>query len=182
MLNQIEKELKLLVTKEQFNKIINSYEFSKPWKQTNTYYDTEDNDIKIKGGAMRIRKIGDKKIFTLKIRIDFITLHEYEKEINCETIEEIQDEEILSWISKLNLTKPVHKTISFDTYRQVFENDKAELCADQTIFNGSHTDYEIEYEYKVEHNGIQEFNKILNNFGLSYEKNCPSKIARAFHY
>lgn len=182
MFDQIEKELKTLVSKEQFENIVNSYEFSKSWKQTNTYYDTEEKDIKAKGGAMRIRKIGDKKIFTLKIRIDAITLHEYEKEIDCDSIEEIQDKEVLEWIKSLNLNKKFYATTTFDTYRRIYETENAELCADETIYDGTYKDYEIEYEYKKEHDGIKEFNSILSHFGLSYEKNCPSKIARAFNH
>lgn len=182
MFNQIEKELKILVSKETFDTIINSYEFSQAWKQTNTYYDTKNKDIKSKGGAMRIRTIENKKIFTLKIRIDAITLHEYEKEIDCDTIKDIKDEEILGWISKLDIDDEFFETTTFDTYRRIFNLDNAELCADETIYDGTYTDYEIEYEYKKDHDGIQDFNKILNKFGLSYEKNCPSKIARAFNH
>ena len=49
------------------------------------------------------------------------------------------------------------------------------------IFNDIH-DYEIEYEYLKEHDGIKTFNEILHPFHMKYEKNCPSKIARAFDY
>lgn len=182
MFNQIERELKVLVSKEKFEEITKSYDFSNPWKQTNTYFDTADKDIKSLGGAMRIRTIGDKKYFTLKIRIDPITLHEYEKEIQCDSIKDIQDEEILGWISKLNINKEFIPTTTFDTYRRIVEMDNAELCADMTVFDGSYTDYEIEYEYKTDHDGVKEFNHILNKYDLAYEKNCPSKVARAFNH
>ena len=43
-------------------------------------------------------------------------------------------------------------------------------------------DYDIEYEYLKEHDGIKTFNEILHPFHMKYEKNCPSKIARAFDY
>ena len=45
--NYIERELKILVSKEQFQKILNSYEFKKPIIQTNTYYDTNDQKMEI---------------------------------------------------------------------------------------------------------------------------------------
>ena len=57
MENYIERELKILISKEQFQKILNSYEFKKPIIQTNTYYDTNDQKIKHMNGALRIRTI-----------------------------------------------------------------------------------------------------------------------------
>ncbi|MDO4467420.1 MAG: CYTH domain-containing protein [Bacillota bacterium] len=179
MYNQIEKELKILVSKKDYETIVNSYEFSSPWAQTNTYYDTPNGYVRSLNGACRIRSIGSKKIFTLKIRISPDSHIELEKEINVDSMKEIKDEEVLGWIQKyeipLNELAPI---ISFTTNRRIVDLENAELCADETIF-ASHTDYEIEYEYKKIHNGIEEFNKILETIGKQYEKNCPSKIARA---
>ena len=45
----------------------------------------------------------------------------------------------------------------------------------------NHTDYEIEYEYTSDHDGIHFFNSILEKYGLKWVKNCPSKIARALN-
>ena len=73
MYDQIERELKILVTKEIYEKILNSYAFNESRTQINTYYDTKDQLIKRNKGAMRIRKIGNQNIFTLKIRKDSIT-------------------------------------------------------------------------------------------------------------
>ena len=42
-------------------------------------------------------------------------------------------------------------------------------------------DYEIEYEYTSDHDGIHFFNSILEKYGLKWTKNCPSKIARALN-
>lgn len=179
MYNQIEKELKILVTEEEYKKIINSYDFTNPWAQTNTYYDTDEKYVRSLNGACRIRTIGDKKIFTLKIRISPDAHIELEKEVGVSTILEITDVEVLGWLKKYEIPisqlKPI---ISFTTNRRIVDLKEAELCADETIF-GSHVDYEIEYEYKCEHDGVTKFNEILSIIGKVYEKNCPSKIARA---
>lgn len=181
MQEPIERELKILVSKEEYEKLLNSYTFSNPWKQTNTYYDTEDGYIKQKKGAMRIRKIGDKHIFTLKIRTDSITHIELEKEIDCDSIQDIKDKEILDWLKEYEIPMNVRPIISFTTTRQVVELEDAELCADHTDY-GNHSDYEIEYEYKTNHDGIKAFNEILESIHIQYTKNCSSKIARAFDY
>lgn len=181
MFNQMERELKCLVTKNQYEIIVKSYDFSNPWIQENYYYDTPSNQVKSQGAAMRIRIIGDKKIFTLKTKKDEVTHYEYEEEIDTDSITDIKDEEVLEWISKLNLTEPLVQTLSTKTKRQICRLENAELCADENWF-GDVIDYEIEYEYTKDHDGIPIFNEILSKIGIKYKKNCPSKIARANDY
>ena len=182
MYNQIERELKCLLTKEQYKSMINSYDFHINIHQTNTYYDTKDNYMKSIKGAIRIRTIEDTYIFTLKIRTDDITLIELEKEIKDNSIQTaFADEEIKGWLQKYSIPMDVEKIISFSTNRKMILLENAELCLDHTTF-GNHSDYEIEYEYTKDHDGISEFNKILVPFGLEYKKNCPSKLARALNF
>ena len=55
MNKHVEKEYKMLVSKEQFDKLCSLYENLNFITQTNTYYDTVNGDIQKKKGAMRIR-------------------------------------------------------------------------------------------------------------------------------
>lgn len=181
MNDPIERELKILISREEYEKIIHSYDFEKQIKQTNTYYDTQDNQIKKCNGALRIRKINNQNIFTLKIKKDDITHYEYEKQIDVDTIKEIKDPEILEWCSMHHISLDVEPIVSFTTYRSVLNLKQAQICADITMFDQA-TDYEIEYEYRYEHDGISYFNQILEPIHKQYIKNCPSKIARAFLY
>ena len=135
MYDNIERELKLLVDEKAYNELLRSYDFHNPIIQTNTYFDTDNQDVKKQHGAVRIRTIQDKKIFTLKIRKDEYTHYEFEH---------------------------------------------GELCLDKTDYK-NHTDYEIEYEYTSDHDGIHFFNSILKKYDLKWIKNCPSKIARALN-
>ena len=180
MENYIERELKILVSKEQFQKILNSYEFKKPIIQTNTYYDTDDQKIKHMNGALRIRTIENTHIFTLKIKKDSITHYEYEKEIQTTNINEIKDPEILGWIQEYDIPTNIKPITSFRTERYTYNFEHGQLCADITSYE-NHIDYELEYEYIDNHDGISFFNHILNNINTKYEKNCPSKIARAMN-
>ena len=66
MYDNIERELKLLIDEEVYNEILHSYDFQNPITQTNTYFDTKNQDVKKQHGAVRIRTIQNKKIFTLK--------------------------------------------------------------------------------------------------------------------
>ena len=83
MYDNIERELKFLINEKVYNELLHSYDFHNPITQTNTYFDTENQDVKKQRGAVRIRTIQDKKIFTLKIRKDEYTHYEFEKEISA---------------------------------------------------------------------------------------------------
>ena len=146
MYDNIERELKLLVDEKVYNELLHSYDFHNPITQTNTYFDTDNQDVKKQHGAVRIRTIQDKKIFTLKIRKDEYTHYEFEKEINTENINEINDPEILNWFDQYQIPKNLKPTASFTTLRNVYEFENGELCLDKTVYNHK-IDYEIEYEY-----------------------------------
>ena len=180
MYDNIERELKLLINKQVYDNIMNSYDFHKSIIQTNTYFDTANQDVKKQHGAVRIGTTENKKIFTLKIKKDEYTHYEFEKEISTENINEIEDPEILNWFNQYRIPKNLHPTANFTTLRNVYEFENGELCLDKTTFK-NHIDYEIEYEYASDHNGIQFFNSILDQYGLKWQKNCPSKIARAMN-
>lgn len=68
MNKHVEKEYKMLVSKEQFDKLCGLYENLNFITQTNTYYDTVNGDIQKKKGAMRIRERNGRFLFTLKMR------------------------------------------------------------------------------------------------------------------
>ena len=120
MYDNIERELKLLINEKVYNELLHSYDFHNPITQTNTYFDTENQDVKKQRGAVRIRTIQDKKIFTLKIRKDEYTHYEFEKEISAENINEIEDPEILNWFNQYQIPKNLHPTASFTTLRNVY--------------------------------------------------------------
>ena len=180
MYDNIERELKVLLTEEIYHNILNSYDFHNPITQTNTYYDTDDNAIKKQHGAMRIRKIGNTNIFTLKIRKDEYTHYEFEKEIHTDDIHKIDDPQIKQWLKQYQIPEKVHPIATFTTKRRVHEFENGELCLDETQFE-NHKDFEIEYEYTKKHDGIAFFNALLKKYNLKWEKNCPSKIARAMN-
>ena len=178
MYDNIERELKVLLTKEIYQDILNSYDFHSPIIQTNTYYDTENGILKKQHGAMRIREIGDIKIFTLKIKKDEYTHYEFEKQIDTDHIQKIRDPQIKEWLQQYQIPENVYPIATFTTKRRIYEFENGELCLDETKFK-NHKDYEIEYEYTKEHDGISFFNELLKKYNLKWEKNCPSKIARA---
>lgn len=174
-----ERELKIMLTQDQFESLLNSYDFPITIRQTNTYYDTVDHRVKKMNGALRLRKIEDRTIFTLKKRIDPITLIELEKDIDTDDLRLIEDPEILDWLKQYGISKEhVAPIVQFSTIRHILNTKDAQICLDENKFEHS-MDYELEYEYKVDHDGVHELNVFLNKIGIQYTKNGPSKLQRA---
>ncbi len=173
----IEKEYKILVSKDQFERLLQHYPQAVFQKQVNTYYDTENLLIRKKYGAMRIREIGSTFIFTLKERCDH-GVKEHECIVTENSLKALQTEEIQGLLQALQIHQPIVKIAQLTTYRAVIPLENAELCFDYSEYNDT-CDYEIEYEYTKPHDGLQAFNQILSSISLTYKNNCPAKIKRA---
>lgn len=178
-----ERELKVILNKEQAEKLIHQIQFEKPRTQINTYYDSPRGTFKEKGIALRIRHIvrdngDDEWILTIKKPLDAITKYEYEKPTTAQSLEELAEEDI-AWIkSHIPFPDDIEKLVSFKTERRILELNNAEVSLDHTFF-ANHDDYEIEYEYRSDHDGIKAFNELLKPLNVQFEKNCLSKLARA---
>lgn len=176
-----ERELKLFLSQEEYEKLSKAFPWQKTILQSNTYYDDDQETLKKAGAAFRIRTIGNQHLFTLKIRQDAITKAEYEYSTNASRPDELTKEEWSFIESKFPVPKDLHPTVTIQTKRMLYSFEDAELCLDESHIDGI-TDYEIEYEYHTDHNGIQKFNEMLAPYGLQYTENGPSKLTRAMMY
>lgn len=176
MISNLETELKILLEKNEFDCLAQNYDLTFI-TQTNTYFDTIDFQLRNKGCAMRIREKQGNYLFTLKTP-DRKGHLEHECILNGNTIEDLKNENILKLLNELNIFDDLIVIGQCVTHRGVVQLDKAELCFDINEYNNQ-VDYEIEYEYKCDHNGIEVFNDILKPIHKTYTHNCKSKIARA---
>lgn len=179
MKKNIEKELKILVDKDTFFFLLSKYKNKKEIIQKNIYYSISNETIENSNIAIRLRYLNNKIVFTLKENTKEGLL-EYEKEfsINCKIESIWNDSEIQQILQNHNMNKKLYPIVTIETKRTVVDLENAELCFDISTYNNI-TDYEIEYEYKSEHNGKDVFNKILNQGCLTYTQNCYSKLKRA---
>lgn len=179
MNKNIEKEFKILLSKDKFDLLCEMYKPLTFTKQINQYYDTENNLIRSKHGAMRIRTKDHKHIFTLKL-YENNELLEYECEVKENSVHSLSHPDIVSLLNTYHIVGPFVETASLTTNRAMVINEEAELCFDENFYNDT-CDYEIEYEFKKEHDGFNKFNQILDKVNLHYESNCKSKIERALN-
>lgn len=177
MINHVETEYKLLVNKEDFEKLSALYPNKTFIQQINTYYDTKDMQLRNMKCAMRIREKNNQFLFTLKTPVPNGHL-EHECYVDKNDSDVFNEPNIKNLLDKLGITEELVMITNLKTKRAVVNTGKAELCFDINEYNGF-IDYEIEYEETIDHDGISEFNKILAEASLHYESNCKSKIARA---
>lgn len=177
MEKHIEKEYKLLVDKEHFDALLALYPDVEFKQQINYYYDNERNDIINSHGAMRIRQKNGVFIFTLK-KPSKEGLMEFECPVSGNGSKEFDDKDIKATLNRFGITGPFQLIATLTTERGMHIDDDAELCFDISTY-GDITDYEIEYEYRREHDGLTKFTNIISAVGLTYHSNSKPKIQRA---
>jgi len=185
MSQEIEIEYKNLLTKKEFDRLLQQYPFpEESISQTNYYLETADFSLKKKGTALRIRKKEDYYVLTLKEphknglleTHDTLTKAETQHILNGGTIVE---ENVASRLYALDI--PLSSLIYYGkliTERRETQFGHALLVLDHSIYNQTH-DYELEVESPTETTGIQVFEQHLQQQHIQ-KRETPNKIKRFF--
>ncbi len=188
MVQEIEIEFKNLLTKNEFELLMQKYNVTvKDFiGQENYYFDTANFLLKGKQSALRIRKKLDKYILTLK--------QPYEQGL-LETHQELTEDQAYSLLNNEGAimvdgsVKQAVSTLGINPdelqYLGALKTDRIEITENENILVLDHSfylnqeDYELEYEVKDPVSGKNKFLEILkqNNIPLRTTKN---KIQRFF--
>ena len=177
----IEYEYKVMVSKENFNKLKNNFINKKHEKyiQTNYYYDTKDLLLKKSKLSLRIRYIENKNEYLLTLKEPFENVRkEYEAYLKELSFNDIPDE-IKEILKKYNI-QPQELILlgSLKTTRLEYSINSSLICLDYNQYNHKE-DYEIECESNSLENAKKVLINILNENGISYSVSSLSKMARA---
>ncbi len=174
MHTNLEIEYKTMITKEQFEKMLLAFPNHQVIQQTNTYFKAAHFTRK---NSIRIRKINDTYLFTLKIPTENGIIEE-EKIIQGNSIEDLNEPEILACMNSYDIHGPFLQVGALHTERHLIMDEIGELCLDKSTY-GKKTDYEIEYEIKKDpQKGLERFLSILNENQIEYIPSPLSKVAR----
>jgi Uncharacterized protein conserved in bacteria len=186
MLEELEIEFKLLISKEVYNKMILDFEQNSSTKtiQKNYYFDTKSLDLKDKDYSLRVREIENTYQLTLKKPVDF-SKKEYNEIIDQQTFNNLKNNKLInSEIFKIlkeegfDLNTLIYYC-SLTTKRIEIPYQLGILCLDKNYYFNK-VDYELEFEAIDELSGKKAFLMLVNSYNLNYKKNCISKISRAF--
>lgn len=191
MSHNIETELKVLLSKEEFERLAHHFNLSSEPTiiQRNTYYDTNDLSLKLANTALRLRNFAASSEWTIKQRQDAFRSLELNQTnalpilpVPSEiTKTDIHSQDLLSFLSshQIDLTA-LKQTYDIMTERWNVVSEVGEYALDRSHFLDT-TDYELEFETEDLELAQQTFKKLLEQLNISYQP-APTKISRAVQY
>lgn len=187
MAQQIEIEYKTLLSPEAYQKIFDHYQLTThPFtQQTNSYFDTSDQQLKKRRWGLRIRRFDNAGELTLKCPTGNIGLLEITDYLSIEEADQlIQEQRILTDGEVAQQLKkqmiPLHQLqliAELTTKRYELELPIGLLALDHSWYNGQE-DYELELEVQEEVQGKAAFFELLEMLNIPYQK-AENKIVRA---
>lgn len=173
MNQKLEIEYKTLLTQTHAANLLLLGLFSFSGKQTNTYYDTEDEFFQSQEIVLRIRKKDSKYLFTAKEKAD-VGLKETEFILDDSSISNSQVTSFLKQFNRKISLIPIGTSI---TYRYIFDDEFGQWCLDFNVFEFT-SDVELEYEL---HQGFidkrEHFLDQLDSWNIPINP-CESKFNR----
>ncbi|WP_174612810.1 CYTH domain-containing protein [Virgibacillus ihumii] len=185
MAQEIEIEFKNLLTKTEFERLLNSLPFpAQPQTQTNYYFETADFKLKENGSALRIRK---------KQEAYSLTLKQPHREGLLETHDPLTDQEAEQWLNgQIVMKQHVRRQLealhidpenliyfgSLTTERRELNYKDVLLVLDYSTY-GDTADYELELEAASAEAGQRMIDEILSGYNIN-KRETPNKIKRFF--
>lgn len=164
----IEKEYKFLINEDQFQQILEKYQFKDKIIQTNYYFDSQDFLLAKDNITLRCREKND--MFYLQAKIKNKNNKNYtssqELSVKIDSIPDIIDNQFL--YTKLTSFPSKYKGITFKkiglltTTRHLVQINDLIIHLDKNLYNNT-IDFEIEIEFDIEsYEKVLEIIKILN--------------------
>lgn len=185
MKQEIEIEFKNILTKNEFERLLESYPFQEAFKQTNYYFETRDLQLSKLRSALRIREKNGRFTATLKqpyeghLLESHISLSEEEAK-QCINGNFIHREDFSNHLKNLGIhIKDLIYLGELTTYRRTFIDKDNLFVLDHSLYNGLE-DYEFELEVKDAGEGKTLFLDVLEKYDILLEK-TPSKIERFYN-
>ena len=190
MSQNIEKEFKNLLNKEEYEALIVAFDLdeTEPTKQTNIYFDTPDFKLKGLNSGLRIRMYEDKGEITLKTPIqenekletnDDLTLDEAKTLVEAHLMKATGN--VADKLKGLGIA-PGDLVIlgQLSTIRYDFPGDKGTFFLDKSFYQDQ-MDYELEFESESLEEGALIFQNFLKLHGIKVRK-AKQKIERMLAY
>lgn len=171
----IENEFKMMLTEEQYKKILNAYCFN-TINQTNNYYDTGDLRMSARHITVRVRELDGRFYLQMKLPTDIIFSRvELSRELD-ELPETIDGKELTALCGEE--CPDVKRLGVLHTERGVWKFDGGEIDLDRSKYFGK-TDYELEIEFTDENSARNILAEITELIGVKNNSDiCIGKVRR----
>lgn len=186
MNNNIEIEAKVLLTKEQYVKVMKAMHLNikDQFVQTNYYIDSNQRILKKQNIALRVRELKGNYTLTLKTPMAEGLL---EKNQTLSAVEfydlvhsnKFPEGDVADFLELLDIEiKDLIILAILQTKRYEYPYKSASLALDENSYNGK-VDYELELEDSSMALAREKVQEILNGLDIKFEFNHVSKQARA---
>ena len=188
MSNNIEIEGKILVTEDEFNKLLKHFNRTEEDKvmQTNHYIDSSEQILRRFGFALRIRERNGEYVLTLKTPLSEGLL-EKNQNISKDVYKEFKYENtfpegnIKDFLAMIGIeVKDLSILTSLKTERYDVKYQEGLLSLDKSTYNDI-IDYEVELEETSLQHAHENLKTICEQVGIQYRLNELSKQARAMN-
>ncbi|MFV0557700.1 MAG: CYTH domain-containing protein [Enterococcus sp.] len=186
MSQSIEIEYKTLLTKNEFSQICQFYHLTKQdfTRQSNTYFDTPDGQLKQHKMGLRIRQLATHAEITLKTPLPEGLL-ETSQTLSLASAQQLIEQQVIpadgpvaTELKKHHIAIEQLKVIaSLTTKRKEIVLTEGLLAIDESWYGASH-DYELELEVPDATKGKLAFDDLLIKLNITYKK-AANKIVRA---
>lgn len=190
MNQQVEREFKNLLTKEEFEQLLLDLQLDEKdaIHQTNVYFDTEDFRLKELEMGLRIRQYEDRGELTLKSPLQQHEKLETTDPLTLEQAEQLIKEgriflngDVAAFIEKEGIDPGSLIPIGqLSTLRYSFPGDGGVFFLDKSFYQDQ-LDYELEFEADELAAGAETFARFLEAHGIKQRKTVQ-KIARMLSY
>lgn len=188
MSQELEIEFKNLLSKKEYLQLVNHFELAKEdfFTQENSYFDTQQSDLKMQNAALRIRLKKDFAELTLKTphqnhmleTTNILSLKDAKELLADKSF--VPKGEIAANLEKIGLKSntPVYLVANLKTKRaEKAIKDEFLVVLDQSWYDDK-VDYELEVEANDEDKGNIFFLNILDYFSIP-KRETKNKIQRA---
>lgn len=192
MVSSIERELKTLLSKAEYDKLYTYFNLKNQPKiiQSNYYYDTADEIFKQNNSALRLRVFDNgSSEWTIKERVselESIELTQFNREKVIDVPQALNEDIIYSadiqeFIASKNIVwTDIKRTMSLITERYNIDVPYGLYALDYTQYPQAE-DYELELESQDIEVALEHFNSLLASVDISY-KQAETKLSRAHRY
>lgn len=192
MVSSIERELKTLLSKAEYDKLYTYFNLKNQPKiiQSNYYYDTADEIFKQNNSALRLRVFDNgSSEWTIKERVselESIELTQFNREKVIDVPQALNEDIIYSadiqeFIASRNIVwTDIKRTMSLITERYNIDVPYGLYALDYTQYPQAE-DYELELESQDIEVALEQFNSLLASVDISY-KQAETKLSRAHRY
>lgn len=172
----LETELKCLIDKATFDKVLDSYKWDKVIIQTNHYYRAQTNILKENGITFRVREIDSNPVLQIKQHKNSASPLQIceESEFEISSIPEAFSADDVKRYTGIDAGE-VFLLGSATTTRHLKIYKNTEICLDKTAYLNTE-DYEVELEYQG--NCPDELIDEMKVLGVVFEKKSVGKYSR----